>query len=142
MRGRNNFDRPGGSLVGYVRWTQRPWQHLDRPARQAKDRAEGSPQMAHDRPLGLTLAGGFMVLAVIGYSTGAISALLTGGMYPSVLGGTGRVDGLALFTGYAPLVPIAAVLAREILYERSFRTVLVGFAAWFVIACLDLSLIH
>ena len=97
--------------------------------------------MAHDRPLGLTLAGGFMVLAVIGYSTGAISALLTGGMYPSVLGGTVRVDGLALFTGYAPLVPIAAVLAREILYERSFRTVLVGFAAWFVIACLDIVIL-
>src|SRR5664279_2186640 len=80
--------------------------------------------MAHDRPVALTLAGGFMVLAVIGYSAGAISALLMGGMYPSVLGGTTRVDGTALFFGYAPLVPIAAILAREILYERSFRTCL------------------
>ena len=97
--------------------------------------------MAHDRPFGLTLAGGLMVLSVIGYSTGAISALLMGGMYPSVLGGTVRVDGLALFTGYAPLVPIAAVLAREILYEHSFRTVLVGFAAWFLIAGLDIVIL-
>jgi len=97
--------------------------------------------MAHDRPLALTLAGGFMVLAVIGYATGAISALVAGGLYPSVLGGTVRVDGMALFIGYAPLVPIAAILAREILYERSFRTVLVGFAAWFVIACLDVVIL-
>jgi hypothetical protein len=45
---------------------------------------------------------------------------------------------VAIFTGYAPLAPIAAVLAHEILCERSFRTVLVGFAAWFFIAALDI----
>lgn len=93
--------------------------------------------MAHDRPLGLTLAGGFMILAAIGYAASALSGILTGGFYPTALGGLTRVAGIAIFTGYAPLVPIAAVLAREILDERSYRTVLVGFAAWFVMAALD-----
>ena len=38
-------------------------------------------------------------------------------------------------------MPIAAVLAREILDERSYRTVLVGFAAWFVMAALDTGIL-
>ena len=82
-----------------------------------------------------------MVLAAIGYAAGAISGILTGELYPTALGGMTRVAGAAIFTGYAPLAPIAAVLAREILYERSLRTVLVGFTAWFVIAALDIVIL-
>lgn len=82
-----------------------------------------------------------MVLAVIGYAAGAIGGILTGGLYRTALGSMTRVAGAAIFTGYAPLVPIAAVLAREILHERSIRTVLVGFTAWFVIAALDIVIL-
>lgn len=82
-----------------------------------------------------------MVLAAIGYAASAVGGILMGGFYPTVLGGLTRVDGAAIFTGYAPLVPIAAVMAREILFERSLRTVLVGFAAWFVIAALDIVIL-
>jgi len=82
-----------------------------------------------------------MVLAAIGYAASAVSGILTSGFYPTVLGGLTRVDGAAIFTGYAPLVPIAAVMAREILVERSLRTVLMGFAAWFVIAALDIVIL-
>lgn len=97
--------------------------------------------MAHDRPLGLTLAGALMFVAAIGYAVGALGGIAAGGFYPTMLGGTIRIDGLALFIGYAPLSPIAAVLCWEILHERSLRTVLVGFAAWFVIAILDVAIL-
>lgn len=97
--------------------------------------------MAHDRPLGLTLAGGLMILATVGYAVGAIAGILADGIYPADLGGMTRVAGSAIFMGYAPLVPIAAVLAREILCERSIRTVLIGFTAWFVIAALDIMIL-
>jgi len=97
--------------------------------------------MAHDRPVALTIAGGLMFIAAMGYAVGAVAGILGGGFYPTILGGLTRVDGAALFTGYAPLAPIAAVLSWEIMHERSLRTVYIGFSAWFAIAALDIAIL-
>lgn len=94
--------------------------------------------MPHDRPLGLTLAGALMVLAAISYGLGVIVGLASGGFYPAILGGTTRIPGLTLTAGYLPLVVIALLLARAILYERNLRLVWAGFAAWFAVAALDI----
>jgi hypothetical protein len=94
--------------------------------------------MTHERSSTLTLAGVFMVLAALAYGVSALTGLVSGGVYPTVLGGTTRINGIALFAGYAPLVPIALLLAGLILRERRPRLVWIGFAAWFVVAAADI----
>lgn len=98
--------------------------------------------MGHDRPTGLTLAGGLMVLAAIGYAIFATWGILSHGLYFSLDGGLVRIDGLALLVGFGPLAVIAAILARLILFERSLRTSLVAFGAWFAVAALDVAIFN
>lgn len=97
--------------------------------------------MAHDRPIGLSLAGGLLVLAAIGYALIAIWGILSNGLYFAIDGEMTRIDRYALFVGFGPLALLSGYLARQVLYERSFRVVLIGFAAWFAVAVLESAIL-
>ena len=97
--------------------------------------------MAHDRPAGLSLAGGLLVLAAIGYAMIAIWGILSEGLYFSVDGDLTRIDRYALFIGFGPLALLSAFLARQVLYERSLQIVLIGFAVWFGVAVVDVAIL-
>ncbi len=98
--------------------------------------------MAHDRPTSLTLAGGLMVLAAMGYAIVAIWGIFSHGLYFALDGSLVRIDGVALFVGFGPLAVLAAILARLILFERSLRTILIVFGVWFGVAALDIAIFN
>jgi hypothetical protein len=94
--------------------------------------------MIRERPLALTLAGGLMVLAALGYGALVVFAVASGGLYLSALGGNTRVGLPAIIVGYGPLVPLAGFIAWRLLRVRFDRAVSIAFSLWFGIAALDL----
>ncbi len=90
---------------------------------------------------GLSLAGGLLVLAAIGYALIAIWGILSNGLYFAINGELTRIDRYALVVGFGPLALLSGYLARQVLYERSFRVVVIGFATWLVVAVLDSAIL-
>jgi hypothetical protein len=97
--------------------------------------------MNDDRPASVTTAGLLLVVAALGYLAAIVLAVPAQEIYLSALGGTEPTSLGVVLAVVAPLVVLAAILAREILAMHSGRSVIAGFVAWFVVAALSAVLI-